>query len=312
MKNRLNHFCLVFLLVVLWLGASVWPAFAQEGEVQLARVEVDLWPEYDDPRMLVIYQITLSPQISLPVELRLHIPRSAGAPNAVAARQPDDLLVNIPYTQEDAGIWMTIVFQATTPEIQLEFYDPLTYGEDFQRSYVYLWPGDYAVNSLSIQVQQPFGAEEMKLIPALDQSSQGLDGLTYFSSELGGIAKGQTFKLEISYRKESDELSANSLPVEPAAPLDESASGRKTMLTILPWILGTLGVFLIFGGGFWYWYSGRQIVSLRPRREEAKHFKEKPPAEGPASGESIYCHQCGKRAERGDRYCRACGTMLRV
>ncbi len=312
MKTWLVFIRLILVAVCLWAGVRATPGLAQETGLVLARVEVDLWPEYDDPRMLVIYQITLSPQVSLPVELSMRIPKSAGVPNAVAARQPDDLLINIPYTQTEAGNWTTLVFQATTPEIQLEFYDPLTYGEDHQRSYRYIWPGDYTVSSLSIQVQKPIDAEEMRLIPASGQGSQGLDGLMYYYYELGTIAQGQTFNLDIRYRKESDTLSASTLPVEPAAPLDEPGVGRKTMLSALPWILGTLGVLLIAGGGFWYWYSSRQIIPVRqPHRRKKAAGKDQPIGEAQSEA-FVYCHQCGKRAERGDRYCRACGTMLRV
>jgi hypothetical protein len=303
----------IFILVILmfFLPASV---LAQE-EPALPTVAVDLWPEFDRPSMLVIYHITLPAQVDLPFQMDLRIPSAAGTPHAVAVRQPDGSLVTVPYKQQAASNWTRIVFQATTPEVQLEYYDPSLIKEDNQRRYEYTWPGDYAVTDLNLEIQQPEGGSDLQVKPGMVTARQGSDGLTYYQMNVGSLSKGQQFAIMLSYHKESDDLSVSALSVEPSAPIDNSTTGRAGMTSVLPTtaivILGVLGLLLIVGGVVWYWQSGRERP--KPAREGRGRRKPAAPVISEESDNShIYCHQCGKRAMPGDRFCRACGTPLRI
>ena len=283
---------------------------AQQG-ITLTVVEVDLWPEFDRPTMLVIYHITLPAQASLPVSMSLRVPAEVGVPNAVAVKQPDGGLITIPYTQEADGDWSRLVFQATAKEVQVEYYDPGLQKNADQRHFEYTWPGDYAVDTFDIEVQQPSGATEMQFKPGMVTAHQGDDNLRYYRMNVGSLTFGQQFKISVDYKKSTDELSASNVPVEPSGPLNDPNTGIASMTSLLPWFLGVVGLLLIVGGGVWYWQSGRQ--KARPQRELHRRNK---PAESAvadnAEGSHIYCHQCGKRASIGDRFCRACGTELRI
>jgi hypothetical protein len=308
-KNILQRLLLIFFLCMLGFPAPV----QAQSPISLAAVEVALWPEFDQPTMLVIYRITLSSQVSLPVEMRLNIPTTAGAPHAVAVKQPDGSLINLPFEQQgQSGGWTQLVFAATAPELQIEYYDPGLIKNDATRRFEYSWPGDYAVEAFNIEVQQPIGATSMRFTPAIMGASvSGMDGLAYFSQQVGALTAGQSFRIAIEYEKASDELSAGSMRVDPGGPLGETASGRSTLMNTLPWALGIVGVLLIGGGAFWYWRAGQKTAPSRSERRSRPRStvkKEEPETVGGA----IYCHQCGKRAASGDKFCRACGTQLRT
>jgi hypothetical protein len=130
----------------------------------------------------------------------------------------------------------------------------------------------------------------------------------YYTAEVGAVAKGITFSIKVDYRKEGEALSSESLEIQPSAPLSKETPGRMDLMQILPWVLGVLGVLLIAGGSWWYWQSGREkgAAQIRRRRKASAI----PKAESAIQG-GVYCHQCGKRAEAGDRFCRSCGTRLR-
>jgi hypothetical protein len=297
---------LLFLLSLAFFGAA-----QAQGELPLSLVEADLWPEFDRPTMLVIYRITLSPQAALPAELRLRLPTAAGAPNAVASKQPDGSLITIPYTQEAAGEWTWLVFQAPSPELQIEYYDPDLVKDGSSRHFVYTWPGDYAVESFNVEVQQPVGASEMRIKPGMADGKPGSDGLMYYQLDVGQLQEGQPVEITVDYQKTGDELSANSAPIEPSGPLTGASTGRLSMTQALPWVLGFLGVTLIVGGGVWYWLSGRgKAQEERPPRPRHRPSARAEPLE--EAGGHVYCHQCGKRASSGDLFCRACGTQLRI
>ena len=84
----------IFFLSLVFLFVPVLTRAQQD--IPFSSVEVDLWPEFDRPTMLVIYHITLPAQAKLPAPMSLRIPASVGTPNAVAAKQPDGALVDHP------------------------------------------------------------------------------------------------------------------------------------------------------------------------------------------------------------------------
>lgn len=296
---------ILFLLLILILPA---PVRGQE-QVRLSSMQVDLWPEYDRHSLLVIYRGTLAPETSYPTDITLRIPASAGEPNAVAAKQVDGVPYNVVYDREIRGAWAYISFTTTAPEVQLEYYDLTLEQDGQQRSFTYVWPGDYSVESMAIQVQQPFNATDMRISPSLGSGRVGNDGLTYYSAEVGSLEADQTFEIEVQYSKPDDTLTAEKLPVEPSAPLSEG-SVSTNLLDLWPWFLAGLGVVLVIGGLWWYWRGGRGELQPKRRRRTSRL------AGGRASvGEAdsgVYCHQCGKRANPGDRFCRSCGARLRT
>ncbi len=309
MPKKSRPIFLIFTTVaVICLVALIPSAVKAQGDLKLSILEIDLWPEYDRPSVLVIYRITLPADTSLPVDLTLRIPASAGEPNAVAVKQADGGLFTVAHDRQVSGEWGLINITATMPEIQVEYYDPGLVKEGTTRYFEYHWPGDYAVDSLAVQVQQPVGVTGMRISPASDDRTTGPDGLMYYNKLVGSLAAGQTFNITIDYEKTSDSMSAESLKVEPSAPVTGTTSGSRNLMAVLPWFLGVLGVILIVGGAWWYWQSGRGTDRPQPRRKRKSAASRK--IGGPE--EHAYCHQCGKRAAPGDRYCRACGTELRV
>jgi hypothetical protein len=311
MIRKILALCLIIL-------SFSWGFRAQaQGTITLASAEVDLWPEYDRPNMLVIYHMTLSAQISPPVELSVRIPARVGDPHAVAVRQADGALFSVVYDREVQGDWAVITFTATSPDVQLEYYDPNLVKQDTARHFEYQWPGDYAVDSLVISVQQPLGASDMRISPGMGSGQTRPDGLMYYTAEVGALQAGEQFSVTIDYQKTSDELSASTLTVEPSAPITDTTTGRMSIMQALPWALGGLGLVLILGGAIWYWQSGQRTSShdYKRRRRKASTPTSTPvisDANEPANGEFIYCHQCGKRAGPNDRFCRVCGARLRV
>ena len=280
-----------------------------QTDVTIQTLVVELWPEYDQPSVLVIYRITLSPQVKLPAELTLRLPRSAKAPSAVAEQTANGLF-NINYTAAgEDGDWLLYSLTTTLPQLQIEYYDPALTINGGTRSFSYRWPGDYTVQDLTIKVQQPRTATGMSLEPSTGTSGPGADGLTYFNVPVGNVSSGGTFTLDISYTKNDDLLTQPQTfeGVTPAAPVDGSTPGRVTFNEVIPWVLGVLGLGLIGVGVIWYIRTGKQpaSASVRPKRISVEL------AVAPAHDGGIFCHQCGKRAGPGDVFCRSCGAKLR-
>lgn len=318
-------FLLVCLLVILG-----WPVRAgAQAEPSISLLEIDLWPEFDRPTVLVIYRLTLGAEASLPVDLAIKIPSNAGAPTnpgepyAVAAKQLDGTLINLAYEIQPGGDWIAVKFTATMPDVQLEYYDPDLVKQDSRRHFEYVWPGGYQINALILQVKQPVDSSNMIISPGLGFPVTGSEGLTYYSAQVGSLGPDQTYALTLDYQKSNDKLTAESIQIQPSEPLGPNTPGRKTFSNVLSSlgltggvaiILGGLGVALIVGAGIWYFASSRKGLPLKPRRRLRGRREEGEVIEAQAApaGSTVYCHQCGNRAQPGDVFCRTCGTRLRA
>jgi len=286
------------LSIVLLVPISV----QAQGKLHLSLVSVDIWPEYDRPAVLMIYHITLAPDTGLPTSLSLRIPSSAEI-NAVAVLDPTGNLIVAPYDSIVQGSWSVLTITTTSPKIQIEYYTALV-KNGTTRHIVFNWAGDYALEKLEVNFLQPLGADSPIIsLPPVD-TSPGQDGLTNYRIETAGLKADKPFALTIDYQRQTDGLSISSLPVLAASTPGPDTPGHVSMTGILPWGLAGIGFLLIVAGivGFVAWQRGSQVSTAvnqntHPRSESEDEF--------------IYCHQCGKRANPRDVFCRTCGTPLK-
>ena len=304
MRNRV--LMLVFLLSLL-TATSV----QAQSEITIQQLDINIWPEYDKPTALIIYNITLSADTALPATLTFQLPASLGEPNGYGyISDPSQPPIQQGYKYVVEGDIAYVTFQTQTTDAQLEYYDPGLTKNGSQRHYEFVWPGDYAVESLIIWVQQPLDASQVSTSPNAEPAVQGNKGLMVHPVDLGSVVVGENKQVSIDYVKDSDRLSIEGLSIEPVTPINQNTSGRVSILDVLPWVLGILGIVLVVGGALWYWQTGREQPKTGTRRRRSRPAQKSSPA-SLSDEEAIYCHQCGKRASSGDRFCRSCGTKLR-
>jgi hypothetical protein len=297
---------LLFVALLLPLGARA------QNPLSFSSMFIEIWPEYDEPSVLVIYQIKFSPSTTFPATVSLRIPTVAGDPYAVAEKQADGSLYTLNYTRLVDGDWANINFTTTASEVQIEYYDPSLVINGDAHHFEYVWPGDFAIEQLTIQVQQPANATDMRISPSLGSGETGKDNLIYYTQDIGSISADQSIQITIDYQKSSDTLSAQGLSVEPSAPIPQSTASDLNISNVLPWILAILGAGLIIGGSVWFWRTSKQRPARQPRRRRGKGDASTPAASQASSEDAVYCSQCGKRASPGDQFCRSCGSPLRT
>ena len=290
---------MVLALIIIFFFPN--PAQAQ-GNLQLSLVSVDIWPEYDQPAVLMIYSITMASNTTLPTTLAVRIPSNAQI-NAVAVVDPAKGLINTPYDTSIQGQWSVLKVTTSFLQVHIEYYTPLVKNGS-ARHILFEWPGDYVVDSLEANFLRPFNADGVTISFTPVNTYPGQDGLTNYHIQTANLAAGKDFSLTIDYQRKTDDLSISSLPVQAASTPGSDTPGRVSMTGILPWVLAGLGVLLIVAGivGFSVWQRGAQgIPKGKVRRKQDDDTED----------EFIYCHQCGKRAQPGDVFCRTCGTRLK-
>ena len=309
--NKLRLF-IGFLILFCLLGLATNARAA--SNLTIAKLQVDIWPEFDRPNVLVIYHVTMSPDISLPATLTLHIPGQTGGPYNLAMKDADWLLYNLDYKTPvvDNGL-LAITFTTPSPEIQLEYYDPSLKRHGNTRSFEYRWSGDYAVQSFTVVVQQPTNATNMQIQPNMGTGSKAPDWFNYFTKVVGPVDETSSVFIRLTYDKPDNSLSSTSQPVQPVQPVTPKTSGRISFVDALPWALGSLGGVVMGAGLLWYWQSSKRQREPGYYRHVRHNPTQSPRQTGPAASSRtvIYCHQCGRMANPGDVFCRGCGARLR-
>ncbi len=298
------------LLLLIVIGMLlVFPTLASaQGTLTLSSMNVQLWPEYDQPSMLVLVDFELPATTLFPAKLTFHIPQDANLV-AVATYAADGSLVNAIYDGPTVvnGL-QSFTVSLDTAKARFEYYQPLTINEQ-ERTFSYLWNGDYAVEAFGIRVLEPMDTTAIsttpKLGPAVIES-----GLKYYESGAVKLENGEKYTLDLNYTKTTDALVSSPQTVQPVTPVDETTNGRVSLNNYLPYIIGGLGVVMIVGGFLYYWQAGRgKSKKYRPRRraQAVRELEE----EGANEDKAAYCPQCGTRAKNNDRFCRVCGGRLR-
>lgn len=289
----------LFLPLLLALLIFPLPVSAQDGIV-IETLNIQLWPEFDQPAMLVIYDFTLAEGTSLPVNIDIRIPTDA---NLIAvAYAPTGNLLNVPHQEpvEENG-WQVVTIPVDTQAVyHIEYYAPLDRTES-QREYLYLWPGDYKVNNLQASVKVPVDTTEYETDPQMQAAPSTDNEQTTLVWQTSNLEAGEQLPIKLTYIKTSDRLSVSDQPLETGI-VDENTQGRISLSNYLPYILGGLGILLIATGGLYFWQTSKGKRGPRLRHQAR---------DDEAEGGDVYCHQCGKRAQPADRFCRTCGTRLR-
>lgn len=300
----------LFVIFVLLIGLfTTVPAQAQSAPV-IESMEIGLWPEYDRADVLVIYRITLSPEVNLPVQMSIRIPADAGAPYNLAMKEVDGLLYNLAYTSEVEGEWLKVTFTTPSAELQLEYYDPGLAKDAAQRSFEYIWNGDFAINDLVVAIQQPVNATDMQVLPDFGAGTAQEDGMTYFTKQVGKVSAGTPVTVRFSYAKSDDSLSFGSQSVQPVQASSDDAAGRVNAGDFLPWVVGGVGLVLILGGMVWFMATrNRSDTGSQAKKRHRSASRQDEMAA--SQTEQIFCPKCGRRASSSDLFCRACGNRLR-
>lgn len=330
-------------LVAVWVSVAVGfglpvlvNAQAAPGPV-IEQLQVDLWPRYDDPRLLVIYKGELAAPPEQP--LRFPIPAEADV-NAVAYLNDADQLISLTWESPASGDQRVVTFTPQTANFQLEYYiDVISPGPE--RSFtVNIDVDGQPVKTLGIAVQQPAGASNLKGEPTLSGPVAGFQGLSYFTRQVEDVQPGQTVQQTVTYTQPDDALTVEQIqPVspepadaQPQATADSSGPGFSTNFTGRSatrfWLpVGATAIILVglilVGVGAWRARQEGQVTgeagrSRGSRKSESRRARRRrgrevhPGPAGQAQEEAAkFCHQCGTPFEPEDRFCAECGAPRR-
>jgi hypothetical protein len=297
-----------WLIFVLLFGLIIFPSSAgAEGGTKLDSLNVELRSEWDKPSMLVIDQFVVSQDTPLPTSVTLRFPKD-GNLTAVAVQHTDGQFYDKDFDPPtEQGNWQTVTIKVESYQPhRIEYYEPLI-RQGNKREFKYQWFGDYYAKQFNVTILITGDSTELVTSPPLQSTSTSTDGSLMSGTVTRNEMKTmQSFQFDLQYQRTSiaPMVTDEDAQVQPVKPVGEDTPGRVS-ITNLPWIIGGFGLALIVIALFSYWRS-TQSTEEKPRRRRRLQ-QEVAEVEGQA-----YCHECGTRAHAGDRFCRTCGSRLRI
>ncbi len=288
-------------------------AFAQSPN-QVSQLKISVWPEYDQPTVLVMFDGTLADATNLPRSVSVLIPSSANLrvttyTNADGTFAPEQS--SQPANLNDG--WTRVTFSIKTAQYHVEYYDNLLRGAP-DKSMDYTYKADAPIDQAILEIQQPFKATNFLITPPMSTTRTDADGFKYFSANYANIAAGQTITAQVKYTKSDPALSIAALPTSPApiatlapAPATVPASNAATsvFLLVAAVVVGLVAVI----GFFLYQQRSRELAPAAASRGRSRRRAER--ANG-ARAAAAYCTQCGHGLSSEDVFCPRCGTKRRV
>jgi hypothetical protein len=154
---------LVFAVGVFFVFPSVVSA---QNNISFANATVQLWPEYDQPSMLVITDFEAASNTKFPANVIFRIPNDANL-IAVAAYAADGTLINAKFDGPTKdGDQQSFSITLDSAAARFEYYQPITFNGE-QRDFSYAWDGAYAVDTFNIRVLEPLDTTSITTTPEL-------------------------------------------------------------------------------------------------------------------------------------------------
>jgi hypothetical protein len=286
-------------MIALWLtlvipGAS---ARAQTPE-RLAALKISIWPEFDQPTVLVMYDGVLADSANLPRAISVLIPADAqlfvttwyNPDGTLAPEQPAQ------QTRQDDG-YTRVTFVVTQPRFRVEYYHDALHGAP-DKTFDFAYKALGAVDAVTVEIQQPLKATNFSVTPAATSTRTDNDGFTYWVQNRTPLATGQVLTLQVKYTKTDPHPS---IIIPATTSTAQPAPANETSNWLLIFALGVLGL-AVLGG---LMVLQRRALAARPvSSTRARERRDKRHAAG-------FCPHCGHPLASTDNFCPRCGTKRR-
>ena len=299
----LKRLIVLALFTVLFLGLSS-PVRAEEP-LKISVMDISVWPEYDQPGVLVQYQGNLAAKADKtnPLQLSFFVPKGAGVGAACGIRS-DGNHTSETWRESQADNDLTqITFKVTEPQFHVEYYyNPLPTTTDKKFSFAYT--ASLAADEVELDVQHPLKATNFALTPDAPDTHKDQEGFTYHAYTFKQVTTGQKLSAEVAYTKTDPKPSVSGN--KPAA--TTAAANSATDAAINPNQVIVLATFLAMAGIIVFFVWERKNRDARLRYAGAPVYETRAAAPVPSSGG--FCTQCGSALQPGDRFCARCGNEV--
>lgn len=292
---------LFFLLGLLFLALDLPSGAIAQGNERLANLTLLVWPEYDDPGVLVQYDGEIAVKENFPRELSMLVPTGARVIATAYVDTKGDMLNTDPWKTKDAGDGFSLVtFSLPAPHFHLEFYySPLQGAPDKTMDFVY--KAASPADKVRLEIQEPLKADKFRTTPATTNQITRMHDFKYHIFDFPSLDAGQILRVQVSYTKTDPAPSIAYITVPEQASTEPLPSSN----IILPIALVATGLAVgLLGTLAW---RSRRSKTLSAAYASTRNM----PKRNRRRVATIFCSQCGHGLGADDNFCPQCGTRRR-
>lgn len=265
-----------------------------DGEITgYENVTLWIYPEYDDPRLLVMLEGEIT-GTDFPAEVTFLVPQPAQMYSA-GSIDAQGVYSGGPPDRKPSSIsgWDEISYEVTTDTFRVEYYDPIIPGSA-EKTIDIEFLSLYTITNIEVIIQEPRKSSEFTVSPSGSpfRDAEGFDSHHYSLSQLPA---GEPLQFEVSYYR-TETL--------PSLQVNED-DGSDIIISV---VIGLVIVAVIGGGLLWLKKTGNKPDNRAARRRAGKRgvVPEVKKAEN-KSGSPKYCRHCGQPLKGSGAFCAYCG-----
>ncbi len=317
---------------------------ASDNPPVIKRMKVSVWPEYDDPRIMVTYQGEFKDGSLFPQQVAFPVPLGTEMNMVCALKPPNDEHLCQLYDTQTAKDNLNISYNLPIPTYYLEYYwDGISEQSDKSFNFKYVSP--YAADSLELEIQQPLKATNFKLAQSYASANSDSQGMKYYHYFFNNVTQGQVISVDATYTKPDNKPSVAKSQASSGGSGNSAAAGSSGSS---PYVLIGIGAALmvaVVAGLIMFRRKPAPVhvrmtamrtppvrttppaQTRRERRYEAQRthrqeMQQRPPGAelanidppanpGLQSTGAVFCSKCGTRLASDASFCHVCGAKVK-
>ncbi|MBI5179816.1 MAG: hypothetical protein HZA05_00240 [Nitrospirae bacterium] len=190
-----------WILPFLLLFITIIPeqVYCEEKVLKIGRMKVSVWPEYDTPDVLVVYEGRFADKDAFPAQITFIFPKGVIKLTDACSLSPKGQHFCQLYDIEKKGNYNQAVMSLPYGDFFIDFqYSPFKGGKD--KSFEYVIQSKYDIMNLDVNIQQPLRSSNFYIVPASSKQTKDSDFNQYHYS-MKDIPANQDVRFKINYIK---------------------------------------------------------------------------------------------------------------
>jgi hypothetical protein len=186
--------CVSILLT--WLPT----AYGQAGDdLTIGRMKIAIWPEYDDPGVLVIYDGRFADSSRFPLKTSFFLPKDAVISDACSLSPRGQHFCQL-YETVSRGEFNEVLLFLPFPNFYLSFHTYPNNDKTDNRAFTYHIRTNHKIEKLEMDIQQPLRSTLFTINPASEDASISKD-FNHFKYTYSPVSSGENRLFNIAYSK---------------------------------------------------------------------------------------------------------------
>ncbi|MBI3397698.1 MAG: hypothetical protein HY026_00410 [Deltaproteobacteria bacterium] len=240
MKKGMAFYYLSVLFILLYINQ------AGASDLSIGRMRVAVWPEYDDPGILVIYDGRFKDEGLFPAETTFLVPKNAAISDACSLSPKGQHFCQL-YKQKNAGDADEVRLKLPYPNFYLSFHINPFKEKKESKDFTYTVHMNHAADKLEVDIQRPLRAEAFKATPQASEVSEK-KGFEHYLYLFENVSKGKAVDFKVEYVKKDSKPSID-IKYSPMSGPKTWSSPYETprRVSAILYTAGVLGLLLVIG-----------------------------------------------------------------